>query len=292
MEKKYDVAIVGGGPAGLSAAVYAARSGAKTVVIERMVTGGVVTATPQIENYLGTGSIAGYELARKMTEQAQACGAEIVYAEVKKVQDGTPKQLVLASGETVLCGAAVLCMGNVPRKLGIAGEDALLGAGLSYCATCDGNFFRGKRVAVAGSGSAAVAAAEYLVPLASKVTVVQTDKELHIDGAQCIVGSRITALNGNPLQTLQLSVNGQSRDLQADGLFVALGYVPAVGAVQGLVDTDAAGYIVCNERMETNVAGIFAAGDARSKALRQIATAVSDGAVAGQFAAVYAKAQK
>ncbi len=289
MEKSFDVGIVGGGPAGLSAAIYAARSGVTVAVIEALYTGGVASTTPTVENYPGFASIDGFTLAQKMHEHAQACGAQIVYAKAEKIEDGEKKRVMLSSGETLVCGALVLALGNEPRKLGVAGEAALLGAGVSYCATCDGNFFRGRRVAVAGGGTNAVSAAEYLVPLAEKVYMIHGGKIPDVEGTEKMEHTEIIALSGNPLQSLTLSCAGKTRDLGVDGLFVSLGYKPAVELVRELVRTDEYGYILCDEKMQTSKEGIFAAGDARSKPLRQIVTAASDGAIAGQFAAVYAR---
>lgn len=289
MEKYYDVIIVGGGPAGLSAAIYSARSGAKTAVIEALFAGGVAAATPVIENYPGFTNISGFELAQKMQEQAAACGAEIIYGKAVEIKDGERKTVVLESGESLVCGALVLALGSEPRKLGVSGEDELLGAGLSYCATCDGNFFRGKTVTVAGVGNHAVSAAEYLLPIAKKVYVVSPGKAVNVTGAECIGNAKITALGGNPLESVTIACDSGEHVIKTDGLFVTLGYKPAVGLIKGLINTDGGGYIICDERMQTNVAGIFAAGDARSKSLRQIVTAASDGAIAGQFAALYAR---
>lgn len=292
MEKMFDVVIVGGGPAGLSAAVYAARSGVTVAVAEALTTGGVAATTPVIENYPGYESVSGFDLAQKMAEQAQRCGAEIVYGNVTKIEDGACKKVTLSSGDVLTGKALVLAMGNVPRKLGVPREDELLGAGVSYCATCDGNFFRNKTVAVAGGGRLARASVEYLLPLAKKVYWIADTALPDAAGAEKIEKAKIVALHGMPLQSVTLLKGDKERELAVDGLFVSLGYVPAVGLVRDLVATDAAGYIVCDEQMRTNREGIFAAGDARSKPLRQIVTAAADGAIAGQFAAVYAKKNK
>lgn len=287
--EQYDVIILGGGPAGLSAAIYAARSGVRTAVAEALLPGGVAAVTPYIENYPGFGKISGAELAQKMHEHAESCGAEFVYGKAVRIQNGPVKKVTLDSGEELCCSALVLALGNEPRKLGIAGEAELTGAGVSYCATCDGNFFRGKRVAVAGGGSAALAAAEYLLPLAASVLRVHSGALPDLPGTEKIENAQITRLQGNPLQAVDIKTADGARTVPVDGLFVSLGYVPAAELVRHLVQTDEAGYIVCDERMQTDQEGIFAAGDARRKPLRQIVTAAADGAVAGQYAAVYAK---
>lgn len=289
MEKHYDVLIIGGGPAGLAAAVYAARSGATTAVVEALTAGGVAAATPMIENYPGFASISGYELAQKMAEQAAGCGAQFLYAKAEKIEDGEEKKVLLSSGETVRCTALVLALGNEPKKLGVPDEASWLGGGLSYCATCDGNFFRGKTVAVAGAGYYADEAVAYLRPLAAKLYRIHTKSIPQSEGVVCLENTRVVRFEGKPLRALQLETAGKEHELAVDGLFVELGYTPAVGLIRGLVETDSAGYVVCDEQMRTSAEGIFAAGDARSKPLRQIVTAVSDGAVAGQFAAAFAR---
>ncbi len=291
-EQIYDVVIAGGGPAGLSAAVYAARSGVRTVVLEALVTGGVAAATPTVENYPGFTGGAGFELSQIMTTQAEQAGAEIRYGKAEKIEDGEIKKITLSSGETLFAHALVLALGNEPRKLGVAGENELLGAGLSYCATCDGNFFRGKTVAVVGGGEHAAADAAYLAPLAKKVYRLHRGKLPPSAEAECLENVQIQSLIGRPLQAVTLFDGAQTRTLQIDGLFVSLGYTPAVGLIKGLVETDEAGYILCDEQMRTSREGIFAAGDARKKPLRQIVTAAADGAIAGQFAAVYARRRR
>lgn len=284
--------VLGAGPAGLSAAVYAARSGAVTAVAEAYAPGGLVTGTPRIENYLGYEDIAGYDLAEKMRAHAERAGATFLYGKAEKIEDGERKTVTLSGGDRLFARALVLAMGNEPRKLGLANEDELLGAGLSYCATCDGNFFRGKTTVVAGGGSHATAAAQYLVPLCKKVYVVHEKRLPDIEGTEKIENARILSLDGKPLRAITLDCGGQTRTLETDGLFVSLGYTPSVRLVRDLVQTDESGYVVCDEYMRTSREGIFAAGDVRKKPLRQIVTAAADGAIAGQFAAVYARKKK
>lgn len=246
MEKFYDVVIIGGGPAGLSAAIYAARSGVSVAVIESLVCGGVAAQTPVIENYPGFESITGFELSQKMLMQAQACGAEIIYSKAEKITDGEKKLIPLQSGDVLSCYAVVFAIGNEPRKLGIDREDELLGAGLSYCATCDGNFFRGKKTVVAGGGSYAVSAAEYLLPIASEVTMIHSGKLPEVNGAARIENARIISLIGKPLCAVEVKTGDKTRTIETDGLFVSLGFVPANALVKGLVECDDAGYIICD----------------------------------------------
>lgn len=289
MEEMYDVIIVGGGPAGLSAAVYAARSGASVAVVEQLCMGGLAATTPSIENYLGFAHISGMELAQNMQAHAERSGALFVYDSVEKIEDGERKRIVLQSGRVLYARAVVIATGSVPRRLEIENEQDYLGAGLSYCATCDGNFFRGKTVAVVGGGSYALHSAEYLAPICAKVYRIHSGALPKKEGMENIENARVVALHGMPLSSVTLSVNGAEKSLAVDGLFVCLGHKPATELVRGFVQTDANGYVLCDEKMATSRQGVFAAGDIRVKSLRQIATAVSDGAIAGQFAAVYAR---
>ena len=287
--KTYDVITVGGGPAGLTAALYASRAGARVAVIESLVLGGTSAATPKNQNYPGYESISGFELSQKIAAQAQGSGAEIIYGEVVGILDGNEKTVTLKSGEVYACKALILCTGSTPRKIGIAGEDKLIGAGLSYCATCDGNFYRNKSVAVYGAGNHALSAAKYLKPIVGELIVISPTAAVKTECAASYGNARITGLTGNPLSAVKFTANGEEKVVNVSGLFVELGTVPANGLSRGLAETDKAGYIICDGKMQTSAAGIFAAGDSVSKPLRQIVTAAADGAVAGQFAAAYAR---
>lgn len=290
-KKYYEVVIIGGGAAGLSAAIYAARGNSTVAVVEDLAPGGVLTQLPEVENYPGLGKISGYELAQKMENDARSFGAEIIYGRAVNIFDGEPKRVIMRDGSELEAGAVILATGNKPRKLGLEGEDELLGRGVSYCATCDGNFFRGKKVAVAG-GKTAEAAAKYLLPIASAVYRVHGGSLPDIDGVKNFPDTKIVALHGDPLRSVTLKSGEGESELEADGLFVCLGYEPSLELVRGFVDTDEQGYIVCDERMQTTREGVFAAGDAVHKVVRQIVTAAADGAVAGLFASVYAKRAK
>lgn len=290
--KFYDVIIIGGGAAGLSAAVYAARGNATVAVIEELVVGGVITQLPMVENYPGAGKVSGYELAQSMEADARSFGTEIIYGRAVNIyDDGEIKRVLLSDGTELKSGALILATGNKPRQLNIEREDELLGRGVSYCATCDGNFFKGKKVAVVG-GKTAESAARYLLPIASKVYRIHSGSLPDMDGIENIPGTKVIALGGDPLKEITLSGDGGERKLGVDGLFVCLGYEPSLELVRGFVDTDEQGYILCDERMQTTREGVFAAGDAVRKSVRQIVTAAADGAVAGLFASVYAKTMK
>ena len=284
--ENYEVLIIGGGPAGLSAAVYAARSGASTCVIDAGV-GGAASNTPQIENYPGAGEISGYELVARFKEDATRAGATLLAGEVVKIEDGG-KKVVLKSGQEISCRALVLAFGSRPKPLGLPGEENYLGAGLSYCATCDGNFFKGKTVAVVGNNAHAKRDAAYLTGMAEKVFLIGA--KATVEGVETIDG-RVTALKSMPLQSVTVRFDdGREETLPLDGLFVSMGYEPSGKALYApLVQTNAQGYIVCDAKMQTSVQGVFAAGDIVDKPLRQVVCAASDGAIAGQFAAVYAR---
>ena len=286
-ERFYDVVIIGGGVAGLSAAIYSARGGAHVAVVEEFAAGGTASTVPEVENYLGFARISGYELSEKAAAQAKSFGAEFIYARALSIEDGKVKRVKTTAGE-LTASALVLALGSSPRKLGIDGEGEFLGKGLSYCATCDGNFFRGKRVAVYGAGNHAVKAANYLLPIAGKVYMLG-ERLPSVEGATAEVCTRITRLIGSPLEAVEYETPDGTRKLSLDGLFVELGHAPATDIIKGIVETDQSGYIKCDEYMRTSACGIFAAGDARVTPLRQIVTAAADGAIAGQYAAAYAK---
>lgn len=278
--------VIGGGPAGLSAAVYAARSGVSVCLVEEYGIGGTCATVSQISNYPGYASISGFELAKNMYDQAVGFGAHTEFGKVEKLQP--ERRTVTLNGDEYAYKALVLAMGNTPRKLGLPREDELLGQGVSYCATCDGNFFKGKTVAVAGAGSYAYEAAEYLSGLAERVYHLNGG-ESRGAGGNIIENARITELIGTPLSGIKYIKDGKTFELQVSGLFVELGYLPATRIAKGVVATDERGFITTDECMRTSVDGIFAAGDVRRTPLRQVVTAAADGAVAGTYAAAYAK---
>lgn len=275
----YDSIIIGGGPAGLTAAIYLGRAKRKAVVVEKIFAGGQAGVLPTIENYPGFESVSGYELIEKMTAQAKSFGAEFVSGEVVAIEKTDGGYSVrLADGKTTDGETVVIATGCKAKGLGLAGEESLAGAGVSYCATCDGHFFRGRPVAVAGFGEKAREAAEYLAGPASKTYFITTDDE-EAAGAEKIRG-RVTALVGKPLREIEVATDNGKVTLEVAGLFISAGYTPVTHYAAGLVTLDERGYAITDDNMATDADGIFAVGDARKKNLRQIVTAASDGAIA------------
>ena len=297
----YDILIIGGGPAGYTAALYGARSGFRTAVLEKLSPGGQMATTSDVENYPGfPGVVDGFELGEKMQQGAEQAGAETVYAEVTKVDLAADPKVVETSEGTYLGRTVIIATGAHPRKLGLAQEENLVNRGISYCATCDGSFYKDKTVVVNGGGNTAVGDALYLAKLARKVYLVHRrdtlratpiylqrlkDARVEIIWNSVISGleadKKLTAVDVKNVKT------GEVTKLPADGLFVAIGQLPENSLVAGQVATDKAGYIVAGEDTKTSVPGVFAIGDVRTKQVRQIITAAADGAVAVHFAEEY-----
>lgn len=297
----YDILIIGGGPAGYTAALYGARSGFRTAVLEKLSPGGQMATTNDVENYPGfPGVVDGFELGEKMQQGAEQAGAETVYAEVTKVDLAADPKVVETSEGTYLGRTVIIATGAHPRKLGLPQEENLVNRGISYCATCDGSFYKGKTVVVNGGGNTAVGDALYLAKLARKVYLVHRrdtlratpiylqrlkDARVEIIWNSVVSGleadKKLTAVDVKNVQT------GNVTKLPADGLFVAIGQLPENSLVAGQVATDKAGYIVAGEDTKTSVPGVFAIGDVRTKQVRQIITAAADGAVAIHFAEEY-----
>ena len=302
MERIYDTIIIGGGPAGYTAALYAARAGLDTLVVEKMGPGGQMALTDIIDNYPGFDEgIDGISLGMKMQAGAERFGAQTVYAEVLSVSfDEKIKRIVTTDGE-LFARTVIIATGADPRKLGIEGEDSLLGRGLHYCAHCDGRFYKDKTVMVVGGGNSAASDALYLSHLAKKVIVVHRRDSLRAtkiyheplmkadniefmwDSAveQYIVDGKLV---GAMVKNLK---SGELCDVYFDGLFVSIGRKPSTALFASVLRLDGAGYIVAGEDTRTSVDGVFAAGDVRTKTLRQVVTAVSDGAVAADGAEQY-----
>lgn len=306
-EKIYDVIIIGAGPAGMTAAVYTSRANLSTLMLERGVPGGQMANTEEVENYPGYDHILGPELATKMFEHAKKFGAEYAYGDVKEIIDGEQYKTVVTSNQQYKARAIIIATGAEYKKLGVPGEKELGGRGVSYCAVCDGAFFKGKELVVVGGGDSAVEEGVYLTRFASKVTIVHRRDQLR---AQKILQQRAFAnekidfiWNHTVKQinekdgrvgsvTLVHMQTGEEREFPCDGVFIYIGMVPLTKPFVSLGITNENGYIETNELMETKVAGIFAAGDVREKSLRQIVTATGDGSIAAQSAQHYVEELK
>ncbi len=296
---KIDIAIIGGGPAGLSAALYCARGGADVVLFERMFPGGQAALTGQIENYPGfRDGIEGSALTTAMHEQAERFGAVTKYDEVTSVSFDDGNNTLTTTGGDVEAKSVIIALGATPRKLGLANEEKLTGRGVSYCAHCDGAFFKGKDVAVVGGGDTALSDAIYLARFANKVYLVHrrdafrgtvalqnTVKEL--ENIELVLDSIPAAILGDDAVrglSVKNAKTGEERNIDIDGLFVAVGIIPQTDLVKEHVDCNEGGYIVVDNAMRTSKKGVFAAGDARNTLLRQVITAAADGAIAATMA--------
>jgi thioredoxin reductase (NADPH) len=296
-EKIYDVVIIGAGPAGMTAAVYTSRANLSTLMIERGIPGGQMANTEEVENYPGFGHILGPELSTKMFEHAKKFGAEYAYGDVTEIIDGEDYKTIVSGKKQYKTRAIILSTGAEYKKMGIPGEAELGGRGVSYCAVCDGAFFKNKNLIVIGGGDSAVEEGVYLTRFAEKVTIVHRRDQLR---AQKILQDRAFAnekidfiWNATVKEihekdgkvgsaTLVSTVDGSESVVETDGVFVYIGMVPLTAPFASLGILNDAGYIVTNEKMETAVPGIFAAGDVRDKTLRQIVTATGDGSIAAQ----------
>lgn len=291
MTQLYDLIIIGSGPAGLAAAVYAQRARLNTLILEKaMVSGGQVLTTYEVDNYPGLPGIGGYDLGLKFREHADRLGALFKEDEVISVKDG-PVKRVVCSGGTYEARAVILATGAIHRKLGIPGEEELGGAGVSYCATCDGAFFRNKVTAVIGGGDVAVEDAIFLARMCSKVYLIHRRNELRAakslqeslfaqENVEILWDTVADSIEGEgSVERLKITnvKTGEKSELALQGVFIAVGISPESRAFEGLVDMDH-GYIKAGEDGVTSVPGIFAAGDVRTKPLRQIVTAAADGA--------------
>ena len=307
MEQNADVLIVGGGPAGYTAALYAARSGLTTLVLEGTAPGGQLSAAESVENYPGEPqAVKGWYLAERMRQGAERSGAATVLARVTALRLPGPKKLAETEAGTFAGRALIYAAGAFPRRLGIPGEERLLGRGVSFCAACDGAFFRGRDVAVVGGGNSAVSEALTLSRLCRQVTVVHRRDTLRAErqGVQALEqagnvrflwNAAVEAITGDKavagLQYRDL-VSGRQALLPCAGVFVAIGRQPETTLLAGQLPLDPAGYVSADETTATAVPGVFAAGDVRSKRLRQVVTAAADGAVAAHMAAAYLEAVK
>lgn len=301
MEKTFDIVIVGGGPAGLTAGIYAARGGLSALIIEKGGIGGQAALTAEIENYPALKKMSGMELTLAMMQQAEQFGVEFLYDEVTAFElSSAVKTLKTVYSGDILAKTVILCMGAHARLLDVPGEMKFAGRGVSYCAVCDGAFFKGKDVAVVGGGNTAVEDAMYLTRFAKSVTLVHRRDSLR---ACQLLSDRIKSSSVNILWDSVISEieggdkvasakiknvkTGEVSSIALDGIFVAVGQIPAVNGVKDLVSISENGYILADQEMKTSIPGVFAAGDIIEKPLRQIVTAAGDGAVAAESAIKY-----
>ena len=302
MEKIYDVIIIGGGPAGYTAALYSARAGLNTLVIERMSVGGQLTLTGDVENYPGfTDGIDGFTLGANMQASAERFGAKTLFDEVTEVFLTDKIKKIVTLGTELYTKSIIIASGASPRELGIDKESEFIGRGIHYCAHCDGRFYKNKTVAVVGGGNSAVSDALYLSRLAKKVYLVHRRDSLratkiyheplmNAENIEILWNSQISELkysdriNGAILQSTS---DASQQELECDAVFVSIGRKPNTEIFKGILDLDENGYIIADESTKTSIDGIFAAGDVRTKTLRQIVTAVSDGATAAHYAEEY-----
>lgn len=306
MSNRYDTLILGGGPAGYTAAIYAARAGLSCAVVEQGMPGGQIATTDVIENYPGFSSISGAELGMKFQEHAEAAGAETLYAMATGIERLDDDSFAITDGaQTYTAPTLILATGAVPRTVGFEGEDTYRGRGISYCATCDGMFYRGKQVFVIGGGNAAVEEAIYLSHIAEHVTMVVrrdvfrapqgvVDTLLARDNVDVRYETSIVRVTGGQLLskiTFRNNATGEEHEESFDegsfGIFVFAGTQPTVELVEGLVELGRDGGVVTDDDMATATPGLFAAGDVRTKKLRQVITAASDGAIAAMSAYHY-----
>ena len=300
----YDIAIIGAGTAGLTAAIYGKRASKSVIVFEAVSYGGQIINTLSIENYPAEPGISGFDYATKIYNQAKGLGAEFKFEKVINIEDGEIKRLTTTKGDYE-AKTVILATGSENRKLGVDGEDSLVGLGISYCATCDGAFFKDKVVAVVGGGNTALEDAVYLADVASKVYLIHRRGEFRGEEAlvsqlkekanvEFVLNSNVTKLIGEGhLERIEVTnKDGEKRELEVDGLFVAVGRIPENQNFANVVELDNAGYVVSGEDCHTNKPGIFVAGDGRTKQVRQLVTAASDGAIAATEAIKYINSSK
>lgn len=300
-DEVYDLVILGGGPAGLAAGLYAARAGLNTLIVEKVAVGGQIAVTAQVENCPGCIEGSGGELAAYMQRQATKFGAKITYASVREVQlQGGTKIIKTLDGQ-FLARSVIIAMGASPNKLGAAGEDEFRGKGISYCVTCDGLFYKDKVVAVIGGGDAAVEEANYLTRFASKVIIIHRRNALRATKVivdRAVANPRIEfrwdtvverVLGEQKVSGLLLKnvKTNQGTEIPVAGIFVYIGMVPNTRLFEGQLRLDGDGYIITDEKMQTDIPGVFAAGDVRQTPLRQVITAAADGAIAATYADKY-----
>lgn len=297
----YDIIIIGGGCAGLTAAVYARRASKSVLLFENQVYGGQISFSPSVENYPGFANISGLELSDKIYQQASALGTKTSFETVTGIRSEQNIKTVITDSGEYNCKAVIIAAGLKHRKTGLENEDRFTGRGISYCAVCDGAFFKGKDVAVYGGGNTALQDAAFLADLCSSVTLIHRRDSFRADAhvvaalneksnINYILNSTVTAINGeNMLESVSVTdkLTGNIRDIKVSGLFIAIGHIPQNEPFKSLVKLDEHGFIIAGEDCRTSEEGIFAAGDCRVKEIRQLTTAAADGAVAATNACRY-----
>ncbi len=289
----YDIVIIGAGTAGLTAAIYAARAGKKVLILENEGIGGQIATSPKVENYPGFSEISGMEFSDRLYEQASALGVELELDKAEKITDNGDNKTVKTEYGEFTCKAVIIATGVKHRHLGIEAEEKYMGRGVSYCAVCDGAFYKGKDVAVVGGGNSAVQSAIMLSNICNKVYLIHrrdefrcekklSDEVRAIENIELVLSSTVQDLKGEDKLTTVITENksGETEEISAEGLFVLVGQIPENNAFADLIALDESGYIVAGEDCKTNVDGVFAAGDCRTKAIRQLTTAAADGSVA------------
>lgn len=302
----YDIVIVGAGTAGLSAAIYGVRAGKSVLVLERASYGGQIINSPEVENYPGIAKTSGFEFATALYGQAESLGAKIDFDAVSGIEKKDADFIVHTDRHDILCHSVILATGAKNRPLGIDSEEKMIGAGVSYCATCDGAFFRGQKTAVVGGGNTALEDAEFLSNFCEKVYVIHRREEFRgeawlaeklrtRENVEFVLDSVVTDIIGDTrVEGVRVKnvKTGNTLELSVTGLFVAIGQMPDNKAFEGVVELDGTGYIKAFEDCKTSCDGVFAAGDCRTKSVRQLATAAADGAVAGLAACEYVNKNK
>jgi thioredoxin reductase (NADPH) len=297
----YDLLIVGAGPAGITAGIYAKRANLNVAMFERSAPGGQLVNYNEIENYTGFKKMAGYELATAMIDHAYDIGVEVIYEDVIKVEDYGKIKKVITPEQTYETKTVVIATGNVPRRLGVENEDQLASNGISWCAICDGPLYKGQKIVVVGGGNSAVEEASYLTTLASHVTIVQNLAHLTADQKAIDILKKATNVDYRFSSVVTKFLKddkgltgvvikndkGEEETIEATGAFEYVGMIPVTDMVKELGITTDYGYIECNDKMETKVPGVFGAGDVIVKYIRQVVTATNDGAIAAQSVLKY-----
>lgn len=301
----YDIIIVGAGPAGLTSAIYAKRASKKVLVLEANTYGGQIINTLDIENYPGDNHISGFDLATNMFNQTKELGAEIKFEKVVEIKNSSKYKEVITPNNKYKCKALILATGSENRKLGLSNEDELIGKGVSYCATCDGAFYKDKIVAVVGGGNTAIEDALYLTDICKKVYLIHRrdtfrgeeatiNKLKEKDNITFIYNSNVTKLNAKDVleSIIVTDKEGNKKELEVSAIFIAVGRIPENQNFAKIIKLDEKGYVIAKENCHTNRRGIFVAGDARSKDLRQLVTATADGAVAATESIKYINSKR